>query len=357
MRFEGEELREQLHTAWVRKLAVWWRHYNEEYLDGSLRPPLITLSGASSEWGHWELRTRRLSISAPHIEREPWLEVMETLRHEMAHQYVDEHLRPAGEKPHGATFAAACGRLRCDPDGAGFSKAGTQDERVLRVLKKILSLTSSPNEHEAESAVKKAQLLLLQYNIDMVELDRNRNFAVRCLGPIKGRRSSFELWMAMILHEFFFVEVLWAKTYDAKRDKSGTVLQVYGTPTNLEMAAYVYAYLSQLIERLWQQYRCDQQLNGNRERQRYYAGVLEGFYHKLVEQGQKRCGEQALVWQGDDRLKQFYRHINPRVVTSYGRGVRSSAAYSDGLSAGREVEIRRPITADAKPFGGFLNQK
>ena len=357
MRSEGEELRQQLHTAWIRKLAVWWRHYNEEYLDGVLRPPLISLSAAGSEWGHWQPRTRCLSIAAPHIEREPWLEVMATLRHEMAHQYVDEHLRPGPQKPHGASFAAACHRLRCYPKAAGPSQAGAQDERVLRVLKKILSLASSPNEHEAESAVKKAQLLLLQYNVDMVELDRDRNFEVRCLGPIKGRRASFELWMAMILHEFFFVEVLWAKTYDAGRDKNGTVLQVYGTPTNLEMAAYVYAYLSQLIERLWRQYRSDHKLNGNRERQRYYAGVLEGFYHKLVAQDGGRSGQQALVWRGDDRLAQFYRHINPRVVTSYGRGVRSSAAYADGLSAGRDVEIRRPIAANSKPFGGFLEQK
>jgi hypothetical protein len=356
MRSERQQVRDQLHTAWLRKLAVWWSHYNEEYLDGVLRTPLISLSDAGSEWGHWEPRTRRLSISAPHIEREPWLEVMETLRHEMAHQYVDEHLRPVREKPHGETFARACEQLRCDPAGAS-SSAAAQDERVLRVLKKILSLTSSPNENEAENAVKKAQLLLLQYNIDMVDLDRERNFSVRSLGPIKGRRASFELWMAMILHEFFFVEVLWAKTYDAGRDKKGTVLQVYGTPTNLEMAAYVYEYLSQLIGRLWQQYRCDQQLKANRERQRYYAGVLEGFYHKLIEQDRKRCQEQALVWKGDDRLNRFYRHINPRVVTSYGRGVRTSVAYADGLSAGREVEIRRPITADAKTFGGFLKQK
>lgn len=357
MRSKREELREQLHAAWVRKLAVWWSHYNDEYLDGALRSPLISLSDAGSEWGHWEPRTRRLSVSAPHIEREPWLEVMATLRHEMAHQYVDEYLRPVRENPHGASFARACDRLRCDPSGAGSPAAEAQDERVLRVLKKILSLTSSPNEHEAESAVKKAQLLLLQYNIDMVELDRERNFSVRSLGPIKGRRASFELWMAMILHEFFFVEVLWAKTYDAGRDKNGTVLQVYGTPTNLEMAAYVHAYLSRLVERLWHQYRRDQQLTANRERQRYYAGVLEGFYHKLIEQGQESCGEQALVWKGDDRLKQFYRRINPRVVTSYGRGVRSSVAYADGLSAGREVEIRRPIAAETKPFGGFLQQK
>ncbi len=355
MRSDQEALCDRLHIAWLRRLTVGWHHYNEEYLDGVLRLPIIALSDAGAEWGCWDLRTRQIRISARHIEHDPWLIVMETLRHEMAHQYVDEHMHVLGERPHGSAFQEACRRLRCEKGKPGA--VPPEDERVLRVLKKILFLASSPNEHEAESAVKKAQCLLLQYNLDMVELDQSRSFAHRCIGPIKSRRASFELWLGMILQEFFFVEVLWAKTYDASIDKAGSILQIYGTPTNLEMANYVYDYLCHLVQRLWRQYRAEQQLQGDRERQRYCAGVLEGFYHKLVEQRDNRQQENALVWRGDVRLSEYYRHINPKVVTTYGRGVRKNSAYNDGLSAGRQVELRRPLAADAGSFGGLLEAK
>ena len=353
----GDALRPELYTAWNRKLYQWWRYYNEEYLDRALKEPLIALNQAATEQGHWDGARRRLTLSARHLERDPWLEVMETLRHEMAHQYVDEVLRPDNEGPHGPAFRRASRTLRCRSGRRDDRVASlAEDDRILRVLKKVLSLSASPNEHEAQAAVNKARRLLLKYNIDLVELDQERLFATRCLGSIKGRRTSFELWLALILQDFFFVEVLWVHSYEALKDKAGTILQIYGTPANLEMAAYVYDYLVGLLERLWQEYRNAQQLRYNRERQRYFAGVLEGFHHKLREQEDAIRTEKALVWKGDTRLQEYYRYLNPRVRTHYGRGVASSAAYRDGLQEGRRVTIHRPVAASREGFGGYLGR-
>ena len=359
----------ELYEAWNRKLYQWWHYYNEQYADEALRAPLISLSQAGHELGHWDGAHRRLTISARHIERDPWLEVMETLRHEMAHQYVDEMLRPSGdhhrsddppgpdadaERPHGAAFARACERLRCSARSRGKSSPAPQDDRILRVLQKILALGASPNEHEAQAAVNKARRLLLRYNVDLVELDRERAFEARTLGAVKGRRASYELWLALLLQDFFFVEALWVHSYEALAEKPGTVLRIYGTPTNLEMAAYVYDYLSGLLGRIWQAYKEREGLRGNRERQRFYAGVLEGFYHKLQEQETTIRAAGALVWRGDSQLRRYYRYLNPHVRTYRGRGVVASAAYRDGVQEGRQVEIRRPVASSSDGFGGYL---
>ena len=359
----------ELYEAWNRKLYHWWHYYNEQYADEDLRAPLISLSQAGHELGHWDATRRRLTISAPHIERDPWLEVMETLRHEMAHQYVDEVLRPSDDHgfsdhsadseaaaggPHGAAFARACELLRCSPRPRGAGRVEPEDDRILRLLQKILALGTSPNEHEAQVAVNKARRLLLRYNVDLVQLDRERAFEVRTLGAVKGRRASYELWLALLLQDFFFVEVLWVHSYEALAEKPGTVLRIYGTPTNLEMAAYVYDYLSGLLGRLWEAYKDRQGLRANRERQRFYAGVLEGFYHKLKEQESAIRAAGALVWRGDSQLRRYYRYLNPHVRTYRGRGVVASAAYKDGVQEGRRVEIRRPVAASTDGFGGYL---
>ena len=352
-----KDIRTELYRIWNRKLYQWWRYYDEEYLGKALREPLIVLSEAEGELGHWDASYRRLSISVRHIERHPWLEVMETLRHEMAHQYVDEVLQIRGEEPHGAAFRQACKKLRCSPrarEGGESSAAPGADERILRRIKKLLSLSNSPNENEAQAAVNKARRLLLEYNVDIVELDRERSFGNCYLGFIKGRRASYELWLALLLQDFFFVEVLWVHDYAALKDKSGTILQIHGTATNLEMATYVHGYLENLLEQLWQQYKKRRGVRKNRERQRFFAGVLEGFYNKLREQETTIQNSRALVWKGDRRLQEYYRYLHPRVRRTSGRGVSATAAYRDGLEEGRRVTIHPPFTAERTGFGGYL---
>jgi hypothetical protein len=348
-------------------LYSWYQYYNNQYVGGTLKTPLLSIDHSTIRFGQWDPLHRTISISISHIERDPWLAVMDTLRHEMAHQYVDEvELQAPGQRPHGRTFKEACQRLRCsaaaragaedmvtDGTAASDDSISAEDERVVRRLKKVLSLASSPNEHEAQAAVKKARVLLLQYNVDIVELDRRRAYSSRALGPVKARRASWELWLAMILNQFFFVEVLWGLSYDAARDREGTVLQIFGTDANLDMSEYVYDYLSHLLDTLWVSYKKSQGLQDNRERQRYFAGVTQGFYGKLEEQERALDQETALVWKGDSQLHEYYQYVNPKVQTRTCSGVSASAAFRDGLADGRQVNIHQPLEARGG-FGGYL---
>ncbi len=355
----SDALWQDLRVAWNRKLTHWWGYYNQEYLSEALKPPLIRIGRGDGMLGRWDGTLRTLTISEVHIERDPWLSVMETLRHEMAHQYVQEVLKVEDEGPHGAAFKEACHQLRCSPraQATGEELKGVDDageEKVLRVLKKVLSLADSPNEHEAQVAVQKARHLLVKYNIDLVELDEARRFDTCCLGQVKGRRASYELWLASILNTFFFVEVIWAHSYDALRDRMGSVLQIFGTPANLEMAEYVYTYLLHLLDRFWEEYKAANGLRANRERQRFFAGMLEGFYRKLDAQEKTIQETQALVWKGDSRLREYYRYLNPRVQTRYGGGVAQTRVYQDGVREGGRVRIHRPVGESGKGGGGYL---
>ncbi len=352
----------ELERAWGRALYRWWEFYDREYLHGSMQRPLIQLGEGRHYLGEWDPAMRRITISRQHIRNDPWSEVLDTLRHEMAHQYVWEVLGAGAEAPHGAAFVEACRKVRCDARATARRMGTATDSdkteaRVARLVKKLLSLGDSPNENEAQAAVNKAQRLLLEYNVDLVETDAERCFERRQLGQVKGRHPAWELWLAMILNEFFFVEVLWTRSYQAVHDLQGTVLEVYGTPTNLDMAEYVHVYLSQLLERLWDGYRRQRKLRSNRERMRYFAGVLQGFHDKLdrqrvqVEEGVQT---KALVWQGDHRLQSYYRFHNPRIQTRQTGGVAASEAFRHGVEAGHQVTLRQPVSVGG--FGGHLSR-
>ncbi len=357
---DAAQLAAQLRTAWTRKLVAWWHHYNEEYLRAALRAPLIEVVDSRAALGRWHAVERRLVVSTRHIEADPWLDVLDTLRHEMAHQYVDEVLGVRDETAHGRAFERACEKLRCSARarGGGQREARGGDDRLLSRLRKVLSLADSPNENEAQAAVQKARHMLLRYNLDVVALDVQRHFSHRALGPVKGRRASYELWLSLILQEFFFVETIWTETYLAARDQRASVLEIYGTDANLDMATYVYDYLLQLLPRLWTTYRRACGLDSNRERQRYWSGVLEGFYHKLRQRDERARSEgEALVrWQGDAQLRAYYEYVNPRVRVRYGRGVCASEAYRAGYAEGQNVEIRQPLERSDEGFGGYLER-
>ena len=323
--------------------------------------PVIRLGQGLSTLGHWQADQRTLTISEWHVQRDPWLAVMDTLRHEMAHQYVGEVLQVQKEDPHGSSFQLACQKLRCSPRARAGERdleaATTEDDRILRVLQKVLSLANSPNEHEAQAAMQKAHQLLMTYNIDLVALDRERRFEMWCLGDVKGRHTSAELWLGSLLVRFFFVEVLWVQSYDALRDRTGTVMQVYGTVENLDMAAYVYDYLNRVLHELWKKYRTDRELENNSERQRYFAGVLAGFFQKLESQTQSLAQTQALIWHGDAQLQAFFRHVNPHIHTRQGGGVRVTEAYRAGVKEGQNVVIHRPVKSTGDGVAGYIDRR
>lgn len=343
-------------NVWIRLLMEWWLYYNRLYLRGALRSPALALDRAGTRLGQWDGTTRTLSISARHLQSDPWLEVMETLRHEMAHQYAEEVLGAAGDRPHGEAFALACEHLAVDPRAhrAATRESSSDVDRVIARVQKLLSLGSSPNENEAQAALTKARELLLRHNLDPARLRSERRFGVRWLGEVKARHALWEQVLGGLLGEFFFVGVIWVQSHDVQRDRDGTVLEVMGTPENLEMASYVHGFLVGLLEPLWSRYKQRVGLHGDRERLRYYAGVVQGFRAKLRAEDRDLRRSHALVWKGDPGLAAYQSRRHPSTRSRRTGTGWSSQAQEDGRRDGRHITLRRPIRGDSAGFGGYL---
>lgn len=338
---------ERAEIAWTRQLRLWWRHYNREYADGALCEPNLHLSAAERELGAWDAERREIRIARAHVARDPWIEVMGTLRHEMAHQYAHEVLGAGGEAPHGPAFRRACRVLRADPApraGAAAPAAGDDPVAALtRRVSKLLALGASPNRHEAEAAVALARRLMLQHNLDWVAADEARAFSARRLGPVRKRHPAWTKRLGNLLEESFFVEIVWGPDYDASEDLAGSALLAYGTPENLELAEYVHGYLSAVLPDLWRAHRRASGLKGDTGRMDFFDGVLAGFAAKLRDESRRTAAQDpALIWRGDPRLSEYFRWHQPRLRTTYGSG-RRHATFADGQAAGRGLHLRRPL--------------
>jgi hypothetical protein len=358
-----QEFPEALERSWLKRLAWHFDHVNYQYLGCALKRPVFILGDSKKKLGSWDGNRRTLMISRHHILSHDWETVVDTLRHEMAHQYVQEHLGLGAAAPHGREFKDACELLRCDPaakaDGAAMGKledSPAEKDRKLGRIKELLALAGSPNEHEAATAMRLAQKYLLKYNLDFDDLPGERNYDFLYLGDCASRVQEYQYVLSNILQEYFFVLAIWTYSYDPRRDKPGKRLQICGTRQNLEIASYVYDYVMGAASPLWEAHKAATATKKKRRgtRLQYLAGLLQGLRQKLERQKDTLEREQGLIWVGDTRLSEYYRHQNPRIRSVSGSGVARSRGFADGMRDGRKLNIRRGVRDRGRKGGGQI---
>ena len=217
-------------------------------------------------------------------------------------------------------------------------------------VRKLLALAQSDNKHEAELAMASAQRLMLKHNLNQVNNEHTRYIA-RTVGGAQLRMSAWRKQLASLLNRHFFVSVLMGQTYIQHQDKRATIVEVVGTPENVEIAMYAYDFLVQTGLRLWRKYDKTRLVKSRRDKAQFLMGFVLGFREKLDE-ATKQDEQRGLVWMGDAGLGQYFKRRYPRTVRGRRSAVYSSNALTEGRALGRKTVIHRGITA--KNSGGGL---
>ena len=347
-----EALGAELEAKLLRRLAVEWEEINRTFFKGALRRPTFALSDARVRLGQWQPQERTIDISRHLIVEHDWGDLVEVLKHEVAHQFVDECLA-VHEPPHGPTFRSICERLgiRGAPSLrlAGAPSSAHEDpawSRQVARIRKLLALATSPNQHEAENAATAAQRLMLRFNIEVDQIAERPGYGFRHLGRPSGRIFEYQRRGAVILGEHFFVEAIWVPVYRAREAKRGSVLEICGSEPNLAMAHYVHDFLHATAARQWQEYKERSGIRSNRDRHGFLAGVMVGFAAKLDAQ-RSTLQEEGLVWVPLAELDDFFRRRHPYVRHVRGAGTRRTRAFDEGHRAGGKIVLNRPV--DERP--------
>jgi hypothetical protein len=339
-----------LETALLRALAETWEELSHTHFPGALRRPVIALSDGPHRLGSWHRAHRTVSVSRDLVFQHPWGVVREVLKHELAHQFVDEVLRIHDETAHGPAFARICREHGIDAAAAGLPTAnpgaGTGPDPMLRRIMRLLALADSPNLHEAEAAMNEARRLMLIHNIDAAAAAVTDGYGFRHVGQVKARSDASERILAGILGRHFFVSVIWVPSYIAAQARAGQVLELCGTPANLDVAEYVHGFLSDTAQRLWRDHKRARGIRSDGERRSFCAGVMAGFDEKLGE-GERQSEEQGLIRHADAQRDAYLRRRYPKIKSRSSRPSVRPQAYEHGKTAGRQIEIHRPVGTDA----------
>jgi Protein of unknown function (DUF2786)/SprT-like family len=354
--FIGE--RTALEAALLRELVSTWDEIAHNHFKGALRRPVLALSDGERRLGEWNRIQRTISISRRLVVQQPWGTVREILKHEMAHQYVDEVLGIQDQTAHGPAFARVCEAHGFDASARGLPSQAAREAReaeggaeggsvgpmaaVARRIARLLALAESPNVHEAAAAMNEARRLMLLHNIDPARADEPAGYHFRQVGAVKARNDVAEKVLAGILSRHFFVSVIWVPAYLPLDGRRGRVLELCGTPGNLDVAVFVHGFLMHTSERLWRAHKRAEGIRSDRDRRRFAAGVMIGFEEKL-DAGARQSRAEGLVVHADAQREAYLRRRYPRRTSRGGGAIERTPAYEDGRAAGRKIELARPV--------------
>ena len=206
-------------------------------------------------------------------------------------------------------------------------------ENVVELIKKLLALSKSPNEHEAALALSKAQELLLKHNIDMAEIKTDQtgpNLEVEMLNESVDF-DHYQAWQGTLLNCI-------AKRNFCHCVQAHGLVQILGRKANVRVIVELYNWVEPQIIRMAKEsgYKAG-------EKNAYIMGLLKTLAAKLDEQRaefhEANPTSRALVANVQSDSDDWFKKCYPR--TQKGRSVRLTdvGAYEHGKVDGNGLSV------------------
>ena len=302
----------------------------------------------------------------------PWYVVVDVLRHETAHQVCETCFHDVVEPPHGPRFQQVCQWIGARPQASGeyptldqvvFAEdaaaegADTAAARLVVKVRKLLSLSQSANQAEAEAALLKARELQAKYAQELADAEAHEEAVAETMytigvGPVLKRLSVDGCLIGNILQEFFHVIVVWDYQPDLERPGQNLKqLMLSGTRKDLKIASYVYDCLTSYMEHAVYELPTNvlgRVLTSKRSLLSFKIGVLTGFQNAMREQNQ-RPEMRALVQSDRSRLEEYRKWVYPHLRNTGSRlSATDPTARAAGEAAGRKFTLRHGLDKSGK---------
>jgi hypothetical protein len=184
--------------------------------------------------------------------------------------------------------------------------------------------------------------------------------------------------LANLMTKYYFVEIIWMSTYDPRTKKKGHELEVSGTEANVEVADYVYEFISRAAVGSWEKKMKDsafklylhqeyaksfgrgsapQSIQGFTisARSNFLLGFVQGFKAQL-KQAEVKEQEAGLVLRKDPGLEGFYHTRHPHIRKMSGGGAHYNPNIrNQGFAEGKSLRLP-PAAKAGKTFTPLLGK-
>ena len=161
------------------------------------------------------------------------------------------------------------------------------DNKIIEKIQKLISLAESPNKHEAEAAMAKAQELMTKHNIEMQSVEQHDSEYINSISEGYKRETVEAKYINSLLGKYFFVRLV------SSRRNGLTFLNFIGEKSNVATAMHMRTYFTNVFKALWKEYKKETGCP-NSSKQSFYMGIMQGFSEKMDEQRANLNDSQAM---------------------------------------------------------------
>lgn len=222
-------------------------------------------------------------------------------------------------------------------------------EKVLELIRRLLALSTSSNEHEAAQAASKAQELLLKYNLEMSQIKQEKGEEVE---RWDFHTPLHESWLDSLMGAVStanLCRVVRGKHW-VEGNRNGNVFTpgkmnrkyyLFGKRVNLEVTEFMYAYLAGEIDRLTPSKK------GVRYKTSFRLGAVVTISQRLREElqhFQSTPETKALIVVSDKAVGEAVKRDFPKLYAGKRVSISDNGAYRDGVAAGKTVQFRQGVS-------------
>jgi hypothetical protein len=346
-------------TVILRHLQKSWKHYNQSLFSSKMKCPQMALQDFQHAYAMWNPSKKLIAFNRDWVYQTKWLNILEVLKHEMAHQYSSQILHITQESAHGETFQHICEERGIDARASGEIELSDRQKSIMRKVHKLLALAQSNQSHEAHLAAQQAQYLLLKHHLTFIpEQESPPPVYSKQLGQAKKRYYRYEYEICHVLTEYFFVDCIWVQAFNVQTLKIGQVAEICGRTEDLEIAQYVHDFLHNHLSSMWRIHKKENQLKGLSERLSFSLGVVNGFAQQLkhkrhhVEQQLKTSSHavsnqismQCLLVRSQEELQSYLHKRYPRIHESKVSQWTPTTSYYSGYQKGKKLNLHKAVT-------------
>ena len=360
-----------LRRAWINQLYkehenICWKYKVE------ISKPTIEIFTTEKKLGQWVSKFKTIKIDLNLIRNYSWDIVINILKHEMAHQIVDEIF--TCDDKHGEIFTQACGMIGVPEEFRSASadipnsvkrivekRFDSDNAKMLEKVRKLFSLAKSPNENEALLSMKKAHELIEKHNIQRIEQGDGSRYVYEIITHKKKRIESYQRRICSILLDFYFVDIVYPHLFDQVSCQTYKTFEILGTPENVRIAQHVYFFLINQLNIMWDNHKKGLK-SKNKNKRSYWLGLLKGFRKKLEKDKpenrkvEKYKTTSAVVRVQDKNYIRFKKMRFPQLTYRSNTATIDLKTYQAGVNDGNKLVIHKGIEKRNGYRGKLLKQ-
>ena len=319
----------------------------------------VTVFRSREKLGSFDPHNYQIGLNERLMWESKELVLQNILRHEMAH-YMTHLLYENTILPHGPEYRTFCQQYGWGEDihasRADLTQSNAQiegdlvTERLISKVQKLLELASSSNQHEADLATIKANQMIIQHNLDLLNNKKSQGqaeettFLKRILFSKQNNPKMRAIYEALTSFQV-------ALCFHHGQD--GVYLEAVGPFANVEMAHYVATFLDREMDLLWRKAIGENpNLRGSqtlRQKNSFFTGIGQALAEKnLKGQHQSPLCSQDLI-SLKHNLQAHQERAYPRLRASYSHSKVDPLAHHLGKDAGEKLSIRKPIEKTGSP--------